>query len=99
MQSPRDDNPERKNNRQLPMEERVEVALLLLKNLNPLQEKADAEGFSFLAYLLRMAVLEAQAIATQSVAEPQGGSGEIDDSSYAISPQSEFDNSTYECSC
>lgn len=46
------------------LEERLELALLLLKDLNPLKEKADEEGFEFLSYLLSMAILEAQSVAS-----------------------------------
>lgn len=54
-----------------PVDERTDAALLLLKGLNPLQAQADADGFGFLSYLLRMAILEAQAIASGSFDESE----------------------------
>ena len=45
-------------------EERMEVAMLLLKDLNPLLDEAGKMGFGLLSYLLRMSILEAQSIAS-----------------------------------
>lgn len=56
---------------ELTQQERTDVAILLLKDLNPLQEKANQEGFGFLTYLLRMAIMEAQAVASGSSGEPE----------------------------
>ena len=92
MKSPGDDNSVQQNNHERSPDERVEAALLLLKGLNPLQEKSDEEGFDFLSYLLRMAVLEAQAIASMSASEPDRLPRDVADSSYEVSPPGEVDD-------
>ena len=64
MQKPSDDGPVKPNIQARSMDERADAAVMLLKGLNPLQVQADQDGFSFLSYLLRMAIMEAQEIAS-----------------------------------
>ena len=69
MQKPSDDGPVKPNIQARSMDERTDAAVMLLKGLNPLQVQADKDGFSFLSYLLRMAIMEAQEIASGSTGE------------------------------
>ena len=43
-------------------EERLELAMLLLKDMRPLKTMVDEAGFEFLSYLLGIAILETQLI-------------------------------------
>lgn len=45
-------------------EERTAAAFSIVKELKKMHEKCDKNGFSFLSYLLQMAILEAQAVAS-----------------------------------
>jgi hypothetical protein len=81
------------------MEERTDAAMLLLKGLNPLQAKADEDGFKFLSYLLRMAVLEAQAIASGSNGEVERPPCDAEDSSYDAGTPGDVTSPNYESRC
>lgn len=99
MQSLKDIDPVQQSNNERSAEETVEAAILLLKGLNSLQEKADAEGFGFLSYLLRMAILEAQAIASGSTGESDELRHETGDSSYGAGSPDDVGSPTYGCRC
>ncbi len=58
----------------------------MLKDLSPLEARAEEDGFGFLSYLLRMAILEAQAIASGSNEETEKRIYESDDSTYDCNP-------------
>lgn len=51
---------------ELSQEERLGLAVQLLKDLKPLKANADEAGFELLSFLLSMAVLEVQSIASGS---------------------------------
>lgn len=62
-------------------EERMDLALLLLNDIRPIQKRSDEADFGFLSYLLQMAILEAQDIASGSNGESDSAPGVSGDSS------------------
>lgn len=98
MQNPDDSNSEKQSIHQHSMDETTESALSLLKGLNPLQAKADEDGFGFLSYLLRMAILEAQAIASGSSGDVERVSTDTDDS-FEVSPPGKSGTPSFESRC
>lgn len=79
----------------LSQEERLDLAVQLLKDLKPLKAKADEAGFEFLSYLLGMAVLEVNSIADGpfELASPVCG---VCGFSYDMDPLSEADEISHE---
>ena len=98
MKNPDDNNPKKQSIHQNSIDETTESALSLLKGLNPLQAKADEDGFGFLAYLLRMAILEAQAIASGSSGDIERASDDTEDS-FEVSPSGKSGTSSSENRC
>ena len=99
MARPKDDNTLKQSINEHSFDERTEAALRLLKDLNSIQEKADEAGFGFLSYLLRMAVLEAQAIASGSTGESDKLPCDAGDSSYEARAPDDARSPSYDCSC
>jgi hypothetical protein len=66
MHNPNDNNPSKQDIPESLLDETSEVVLVMLESLNQLQEKTEREGFDFLNYLLQMAIMEAQEIASGS---------------------------------
>ena len=99
MQNPSDDGPVKQSIHQRSMEEKTEAAMVLLRSLNSLQEKADEDGFGFLSYLLRMAVLEAQAIASSSTGEQDRALYDADDSTFKAGSPDDSSRPIYENGC